>query len=55
LRPGTVIPKPNAKGDFVIKKWGGTRRGEPALIYTIPNWKKPNGEKDIAASEWRMA
>jgi hypothetical protein len=57
LRPGTIIPKPDAKGDFLVKRWGGARRGEPALIYTIPNWNKPDRpyEKCITASEWKSA
>ena len=36
LKPGIVIPKPEAKGDFTFKGWG-KRRNQPALIYTIPN------------------
>lgn len=51
--PGTVIPKPEARGKFIVKCWG-RRRGERALIYTIPNHnneKKPY-EKGITESEW---
>ncbi len=51
---GAIIPKPNAKADFIVKGWG-TRRGEEALIYRIPNHKnaaKPH-EKGINVSEWR--
>jgi hypothetical protein len=52
LTPGTVIPKPQARSDFAVKGWG-VRRGERALIYTIPNHKKPNRpyQKGITASE----
>ncbi len=54
--PGTIIPKPREKGNFVVKGWG-TRRGDRALIYTIPNHKMPSKpyEKGITASEWREA
>jgi len=53
---GTVIPKPEARGDFVVKGWG-TRRGERALIYTIPNHKTPTRpyQKGITVSEWQRA
>lgn len=53
---GTVIPKPEAKGEFRIKRLG-TRRGERALIYTIPNHKNPEKpyEKGITASEFEIA
>jgi hypothetical protein len=56
VRPGMVIPKPKAKGDFLVKGWGG-RRGERALIYTIPNHKTPTKpfEKGITTSEWKRA
>jgi hypothetical protein len=57
LKPGTTIPKPQATADFLIKRWGGTRRGETALIYTIPNKTDPNRpyEKGIATTEWIQA
>jgi hypothetical protein len=56
LSPGTVIPKPEAKGDFTIKGWG-RRRGQPALIYFIPNHTNPQKphEKGINTSEWEQA
>ena len=38
--PGKVIPKPEAKGNFVMKGWG-RRRGESALVYQIPNHREP--------------
>ena len=53
---GTVIPKPEARGDFVVKGWG-KRRGERALIYTIPNHRDPRRsyEKGINELEWKKA
>jgi len=56
LPPGTVIPKPKARGHFVIKGWG-KRAGEDALIYFIPNHSdrsKPY-QKGITVSEWAAA
>lgn len=52
----TVIPKPEARADFLVKGWG-KRRNEPALVYKIPNHKNPNKphEKGITVSEWRQA
>jgi hypothetical protein len=53
---GAVIPKPEAKADFVVKGWGN-RRAEPALIYLIPNHgdaSKPH-QKGITESEFEMA
>ena len=36
--PGTVIPKPEARGDFVVKGWGETaRRAGPHLHDTKPS------------------
>ena len=54
--PGTVIPKPAARGDYIVKCWG-KRRGESALIYKIPNHKNPMQpyEKGITESEWKKA
>ena len=56
IQPGTNIPKPEAKGFFTVKGWG-IRRGERALIYTIPNHKnsKKHNEKGITESEWTRA
>jgi len=50
---GTVIPKPDAKKDFIVKGWG-KRRGEDALIYFIPNHKNPDKpyQKGITKSEF---
>lgn len=54
--PGTVIPKPQARADFIVKGWG-KRRGEDALIYTIPNHSNPRAphEKGVTSSEWKQA
>ena len=53
---GTVIPKPEAHGNFVVKGWG-KRRGQRAFIYTIPNHRDPEHpyEKGINKSEWIKA
>ena len=54
--PGTVIPKPRAKSPFRIKG-EGIRRGQRALIYTIPNHKNPTApnEKGITYVEFERA
>lgn len=56
IATGTVIPKPQAKGSFKVKGWG-KRRGEPALIYMVPNRKTPSRpyQKGITQSEWTAA
>ena len=56
VTPGTLIPKPEARSDFVAKRWG-RRRGERALVYTIPNHRneKRPYEKAITESEWVRA
>jgi hypothetical protein len=53
---GTMIPKPRARADFIVKGWG-KRRDEDALIYTIPNRNDPNRpyKKGITVSEWEIA
>ncbi|MCG6258646.1 hypothetical protein, partial [Vibrio furnissii] len=53
---GLVIPKPEAKADFVIKGIG-RRRGEEALIYRIPSHseKAPFYEKGVTLSEFQLA
>jgi hypothetical protein len=53
---GTVIPKPEAKVNFVVKGWG-RRRGERALVYSIPNHRNPENpyEKGITESEFERA
>ena len=55
--PGTKISKPQARADFIVKKVWGTRRGERALIYTIPNHKTPTKpyQKGVTVSEWVQA
>lgn len=56
IHKGTIIPKPAAKAEFVVKGWG-TRRREKALIYRIPNHRdshKPY-EKGITVSELEQA
>lgn len=52
---GNEIPKPEAKGAFLVKGLG-TRRGESALIYTIPSHtgRRPH-EKGITISEFSRA
>jgi len=56
IPPMTIIPKPKAKSDFIVKGWG-KRREENALIYKIPNNKNPKRpyEKGITESEWTLA
>ena len=56
ILPDTIIPKPFAKSDFIVKGWG-TRRNEEALIYLIPNHKNPTRpyEKGINKNEWLEA
>ena len=56
ITPGSIIPKPNTDNEYLVKGWG-RRRGERALIYTIPNLKIPNRpyEKGVTSSEWVQA
>jgi len=53
---GTVVPKPRARGEYIIKRLG-KRRGERALIYTIPSHKNPQKpyEKGVTVSEIQQA
>jgi hypothetical protein len=54
-RFGDEIPKPEAKAPFRIKGMG-TRRGEPALIYTIPSHTRAKPyEKGVTLSEFSKA
>lgn len=56
ISSGSVIPKPSAKDEFIIKG-EGKRRGERALIYYIPNHNdstKPY-EKGMTESEFEQA
>ena len=56
LSSGTTIPKPEAKGKFLVKGWG-RRRDQSALIYTIPNHNNPSKpyQKGITDSEFEAA
>ena len=56
VTPGAKIPKPNAKGQFLVKGWG-RRRDEDALIYLIPNHNEPSRpyQKGITSSEFEAA
>ena len=56
IKADTVIPKPEAKANFIVKGWG-IRRGEEALIYLIPNHNNPHKPypKGINVSEWEKA
>ena len=49
---GTRVPKPKAES-YEIKGWG-FRRKEPALVYFIPNRRKPENpwEKGITETEF---
>jgi hypothetical protein len=56
IRPGTVIPKPAAREEFVVKGWG-KRAGQEALVYFIPNHansSKPY-QKGVTLAEWAAA
>ena len=56
VRQDMVIPKPEAKAPFRVKAWG-RRRGEEALVYTVPNHKNPErpSQKGITVSEFEAA
>lgn len=56
LKQGSVIPKPKATAEFKIKGWG-TRRGEAALTYWIPNHKSPGKPlvKGVTVTEFQRA
>jgi len=56
IPPGTRIPKPETDNPYRVKGWG-RRRGEPALIYFIPNGNNPSKpyEKGVTLSEWKLA
>jgi len=52
---GDEIPKPEAKAPFLIKSMG-VRRGESALIYTIPSHTGARRyEKGVTLSEFEKA
>ncbi len=53
--PGVVIPKPESKSPFFIKGMG-SRRGEAALIYTVPSHTRSKPyEKGITLTEFERA
>jgi hypothetical protein len=55
VQAGTVIPKPEATECFLVKGWG-SRRGETALVHSIPN--KRGGrryEKGVTIAELQDA
>jgi len=56
ILPNTEIKKPKAKGKHLVKGWG-KRRGQEALIYTIPNNREPSNpyEKGITIDEFEKA
>ena len=56
ILPGTVIPKPQTDREHRVKGWG-VRRGECALIYTIPNHCTPSQPyaKGVTVSDWEQA
>ena len=56
IKPKTVIPKPEATAPFVVKCWG-TRRGQAAMVYHIPNHVDPSKphEKGVTESEFAAA
>ena len=53
---GAVIPKPGTSEPYYIKGWGH-RRGEPALVYFIPNLGNPASpyQKSITETEFKGA
>ena len=53
---GTVLPKPKTSQPYYTKGWG-RRRGEPALVYFIPNRGNPKNpyEKGITETEFKLA
>src|SRR5580704_11883783 len=56
IPPGTVIPKPAAREDFVVKGLG-RRAGQKALVYFIPSHKNPSKpfQKGVTLTEWASA
>ena len=54
--PGTTIPKPSGTDEFKIKGWG-KRRKQTAMVYRIPNRKRPSKptEKGVTIAEWEQA
>ena len=56
FEPGRLIPKPETDTEYRVKGWG-RRRGERALIYSIPNRKDKSRpyHKGVTVSEWKRA
>jgi hypothetical protein len=56
IHPNMIIPKPEATADFKVKGWG-SRRGQKALIYLIPNHSEPTKpyQKGVTANEFTLA
>lgn len=56
VRPGTVIPKPQARAEFRVEGWR-VSRGERALVYSIPNHADPSNphKKRIRRSDFEQA
>jgi hypothetical protein len=56
IKPNTVVPKPEATADFIVKGWG-KRRSQPALIYRIPNHVDASRpyEKGVTEHEFEAA
>ena len=56
ILPGAVIPKPLTDAEHRVTGWG-IRRGERALIYSIPNHKNPSRPhaKGVTVSDWEQA
>ena len=54
--PRTVIPKPRTDKEHRVLGWG-VRRGERALVYTIPNRRNPSRPytKGVTVSDWDRA
>lgn len=54
--PGVEIPKPETDRAYRVKGWGN-RRGERALVYSIPSRanRKYAQEKGVTESEWIQA
>ncbi len=56
ILPRTVIPKPQTDEEHRVKGWG-VRRGERALVYSIPNRRTPARPyaKGVTVSDWEQA
>ena len=56
IEPGTLIPKPVTEAEHRVTGWG-VRRGERALIYSMPNHSNPARPhaKGVTVSDWEQA